>query len=96
MNCDSIEELLSRCVEGDLSREEERLVNEHLAGCESCRRELALYRELEESLLSLKEDIPSPAAVSGRVVKRLGLERKRPKLALVFNVPVISFLSTAA
>jgi anti-sigma factor RsiW len=96
MDCEQIEELLSRFVEGDLSREEEALVNEHLPGCEKCRGELALYRELEESLLSMKGDLPSPAAVSGRVIRRLGLERKRPRLALVFNVPVISFLSTAA
>ena len=96
MSCDMIEELLSRYVEGDLSPEEERLVTGHLPGCENCRRELALYRELEESLLSLKDGLPSPAAVSGKVIKRLGLERKRPKLALVFNVPVIAILSTAA
>ena len=70
MSCPSFQEMLSAYLDGELSPEEARSLEEHLAVCEDCRRELEELKSLVAALGSL----PPPemplglhAAIMGRV-----------------------------
>lgn len=54
--CNEMQELLSSYVDDELSQEELERVNEHLADCESCAKELALLREVTSKV----KDLPEP------------------------------------
>jgi anti-sigma factor RsiW len=73
MSCEKFEELLARYAGGDLATDERRVVDEHLAACESCRESLTFYEALEGSLVSLRDERPSPARAAVAVSGRLGL-----------------------
>ncbi len=55
MKCEQIEELLSPYLEDELSREERRVVEEHVKSCESCSLLLSSLEETTESLGRLPE-----------------------------------------
>ena len=59
MNCDDMKAMITAYVDGELGDEERRRLEEHLAGCESCRRELAETRALGEELSMIKFTEPS-------------------------------------
>jgi anti-sigma factor RsiW len=96
MNCNRIEELLARYIDGDLSAEESRTVDEHLASCAECRDSLASFVTLEESLGNLKEAVPSWRTAEARFSRRAGFAKRRSIRELVFNAPVIAGLSFVA
>jgi anti-sigma factor RsiW len=96
MNCNRIEELLVQYLEGDLSADEWRTVDAHVASCEECRASLATFMSLEESLGRLKEAVPAWKAAEARFSRRAGLEKRRSIPAFVFNAPFIAGLSFVA
>ncbi|MCK4236342.1 MAG: zf-HC2 domain-containing protein [Candidatus Krumholzibacteria bacterium] len=96
MNCNDVENLLPRFVEGDTSEKENILVEKHLATCERCRESHKLYAALEESLRELRTELPSPRAVSSMVIKRLHLGRRRAAFRAILNTPVITSLLLVA
>ena len=53
---------LSEYADGELSREESRAVEEHLATCADCREEIAFIRAFDEGLAALPEDSFAPLA----------------------------------
>lgn len=89
MNCNRIEELCARYYDGDLSDEERRTVDEHVAGCAACRQSLEAFAALETSLGSLKEDIPSWKRAEARFFRRPQIRRRRLFVGIVFNAPVM-------
>ncbi len=95
MKCDEVEELLPSYVGGDLSEEDELLVDRHLAGCALCRESFAVYADLERRLVDLKSEVLLPETVYGGVAVRLGLRKKRISPAAVWNAPFITCLVTA-
>ena len=96
MNCNRIEELLVQYLEGDLADDERRTVDEHVASCAECRRSLEAFMSLEESLVRLKETVPSWKTAEARFFRRASLERRRWIPAFVFNAPFIAGLSFVA
>ena len=93
MNCDRIEELLVPFLEGDLSTDELQAVEEHLASCAECRASLTTFMSLEESLGTLRENVPSWKTAEARFSRRAGLERRRSIPAFVFSAPFVAGLS---
>lgn len=55
MECERFEELLSPYLEGDLTREQKRLVDDHLHTCASCAELLSLMKEAKTSLALFPE-----------------------------------------
>jgi anti-sigma factor RsiW len=96
MNCNHIEELLVQYIEGDLSADERRTVDAHVASCVECRASLATFMSLEESLGTLGEAVPSWKTAEARFSRRAGIEKRRSIPAFVFNAPFIAGLSFVA
>jgi len=74
-SCERIEEMLVEYVEGSLSEEERALVSEHIKRCESCKASYRVLVELENSLLSLKNELPAYRRTMDGVCKKLGMKR---------------------
>jgi len=96
MNCDRIEELIPRYLDGDLGEGERRMIDDHLASCAYCRESLETFTALEESLGRLTETVPAWKTAEARLSRSLGLERRRSFAPLVFNAPFIAGLSFIA
>jgi hypothetical protein len=69
MNCAEVEQRLSAYYDGELPGEARQAVDQHLAACESCARQLDRFRELS----SLAQSLTEPAAPKGQWPE---LERK--------------------
>jgi len=61
MSCEQFEPLISAYVDGELPAEQSRQLEEHLAACERCTRELAEVRALKEQLAMMKFKEPTDA-----------------------------------
>ncbi len=96
MNCSGIEELLVPYLEGDLSADECRAVDAHVASCAECRRSLETFMSIEEALGHLKETVPSWKTAEARFSRRAGLAKRRSLPAFVFNAPFVAGLSFVA
>jgi predicted anti-sigma-YlaC factor YlaD len=90
---DHIEEMLPRYVEGDLSSDERRSVEEHLSSCHDCRDALELCASLEEALVSFKMKRPSSKTTYTAIERRLPLDPVFSPLSLLRSPAV---LGTAA
>jgi anti-sigma factor RsiW len=96
MQCERIEELLPSYVEGDLEEDERISVEAHLAACPGCREAFGLYTVLEESLVSLKEELPSARAASRMVARRLRFNGMEAWLSSMRSAPVLGSISLLA
>jgi anti-sigma factor RsiW len=96
MNCNRIEELLVLYIEGDLSADERRSVDAHVASCAECRASLSTFMSLEESLESMREAVPSWKTAEARFSRRAGFGKRRSIPELVFNAPVVAGFSFVA
>ena len=77
--CPTWGERIDHVLDGGLSPEEEALFRGHLAGCDTCRRELEQERQLRESLAALPE-LPCPPRVAQRIEAATGVA-SRPGFA---------------
>ena len=75
----TIEALLSAYLDGELDRAHRRMVEDHLAGCAGCRRELAELRAADTALAALA---PPPAAPELRQALRGRLRRETTRTVL--------------
>lgn len=81
MRCEKIEELLSPYLEDELSREEKKVVDDHLQTCESCAALLSLLKETRESLTSFPQ-----LEVSQNLLNRLAsIPSKKKRFRLSFD-----------
>ena len=64
MTCERFEELLSAYLEGEVSPEEKREMDAHLASCLACAKLLTVFRETQEALKSFPELEPGPALMA--------------------------------
>ncbi len=103
MSCEEMERLLARYASGDLTDDEEFIVQTHLSACEECRESLEIYRSLESGLLSRAKELPSSRTASHRIMKRLRKEEPHaftPPLwsapAIIGGVVAISIMLTVA
>jgi anti-sigma factor RsiW len=93
MSCRHIDEMLPRYLENDLSADDRRGIDEHLASCERCRQSLETFRELEESLGELAASVPSWEAAEAGLARRFGMRPRRPIAAVFISAPFIAGLS---
>jgi|GEM_PF-1886095 len=70
MECSRVSSLLSRYIDGDLTPESRRMVDEHLSGCERCSADLDEMAGAVRALSSL-ERVAAPQGFLGRVHERL-------------------------
>jgi len=59
MNCDEFKPMLTGYVDGELSAELRAALEQHLDGCEACKRELASLSRLKEELAMMKFKEPT-------------------------------------
>jgi len=87
MNCHQSKELLLAYLDNEINPSERRLIQAHLAGCESCQRELVLLsqtRNLVSQSLNIRaaQTAPSPQALS-LLQARLAGKARNPRLRLI-------------
>lgn len=71
--------MISARLDGELSPEEARELEEHLASCEDCRRYLRLLETVREGLG--EEKLPAaPETLKSGIMYKIGLEKKRSRL----------------
>lgn len=92
MRCQKIERWLSDRIDGELSKEKERLLDDHLEKCDSCRSYAASIAKLQDEAVSIKDAEISPAFWEGFTsklkadLKSVQQEKKeRRPLALGWN-----------
>ena len=76
MTCEKIQEGFSEYLSGELETGEKKILEEHLAGCETCRIQLARMESVWTGLSDLPEREPSPALRS-RFYAMLESEKRR-------------------
>jgi hypothetical protein len=62
---------LMQYLDGELTMQESARVEEHLATCTECRRELAIFGEMKEELATLRHSAPGGPSVWDGVRRRL-------------------------
>ncbi|MFN8178292.1 MAG: zf-HC2 domain-containing protein [bacterium] len=82
-HCREIEPLLSPYVDGELSADDRRRVEAHLAGCEACRATLAAWREADAALAAApaRSDVEWER-LAQRVEKAIDVEEGKDRAAL--------------
>src|SRR5437867_1910996 len=99
MTCDEIRPAIDALVDGELAREEERVLRGHLAGCPACARELEERRAFSGSLRGAfdraLEAAEPPAGSRERLAERLHASSRRRlavparlAAALVFGIAI--------
>lgn len=85
MDCTSAKRLISAFLDDELSGEKARRMEEHLAGCESCRNEMAALRVTTSTLDAWTEIEPSLGYADLRA--RIGERHARWRFPLLRPVP---------
>ena len=93
--CEYWLEQLSARLDGELTSEEERRLEEHLERCPSCRA-LAAQLEMVSAGLDGLEEIPAPEGFARRVMDRVAAGEKKPKVVPLFRRPQIRALAGLA
>lgn len=98
-NCKDIQALISEYIDQELSAEQARLVEAHIAQCPACKKELEAVRKLTGILGGLKKDIPPDdflTSVNARIKNRRSLDSvlakilKNPDLRIPVTVSVLA------
>lgn len=95
MRCDIPHELLSGYLDGELTDEQKKRIEEHLKKCTRCQEELEELRQLDEYVRAVEVEEPSREFVFGlnrRVMK--AVTRKRKSLFFRFS-PVLAPVAVA-
>lgn len=77
MNCDTFRKQISPMLYGELSFDDEELVQQHLEGCSGCREELALERALQREMQAAEAEIPPELLTSCRRNLRIAVSSLR-------------------
>jgi len=95
MRCQEARVLISARLDGELSQQEERELDAHLAGCPACRE---LAEDLSALRLSLEalEDEPAPAGLASRVMEQIRASETEKKAVPLFRRPQIRALACLA
>lgn len=70
MRCDAVKELLEEYVEGELDKARRKKIAEHIAGCESCKKELTITQSIPRLIGSLSTP-PVPQSIIPNTLKSL-------------------------
>ena len=69
MNCAYFREMLSARIDGELSRDEEAALDEHLEGCDSCRKFAAAMAGMKEAAAGDKQEA-MPAGLEEKILSQ--------------------------
>lgn len=89
MSCEEMEKLLARYASGDMTDEEEFIVQVHLSACEECRESFEIYKTLESALVSHAGERPSARVASRDIMKRLRREEPQAFVFSLWSAPAI-------
>jgi predicted anti-sigma-YlaC factor YlaD len=89
MNCRDIDELVPRYLEGEASDEERLAFEGHVASCAQCAESLEAFKEIDTSLVRMKETLPSWKRAEARFMRSTSSGARRPALSLIWNTPVV-------
>ena len=78
MECKGIKEKLCAYLEGIVSPEEKRIIEEHLPSCPECRKNLADLKKAGELVKDLAEVEP-PAWFTQKIMSRIRAEEEKKK-----------------
>lgn len=70
MRCETVKELLEAYIEGEVSKSEQKKLEAHIAGCESCRWELTLTQSIPRLIGSLPTP-PVPEDIIPSTLKQI-------------------------
>lgn len=93
--CEKAAVLLSARMDGQLTREEEKALEDHLARCPECRAIACQLEQLRSAMTDL-EDLPAPEGFAGRVMEHLGEQEKPAKVLPLFRRPQVRALTGLA
>ena len=93
--CERWTEQLSARLDGELSPEEERELEAHLADCPSCRA-VAAQLEMVSAGLDDLEEVPAPEGFARGVMDRIAAEEKKPRVIPLFRRPQFRALAGLA
>lgn len=79
MNCKDCRELINAYFDNGIDPANDRLLQEHLAGCEKCRAELEFLQDYKTRLAGIKP-VKAPAGFMHELRRRIESERNRPLL----------------
>ena len=80
MDCKEVNQLISEYLDAELSPEQQKSMEAHLAQCASCQREMAFHRQLQGVLQELgQETSAAPAGFAGQVTAALQRETQKPR-----------------
>lgn len=96
MPCDRFTELLSARLDGALTPEEERELEEHLAACPDCRAVGAQLSALQGAFPELEEADAAPEGFARGVMERIRTEKSPQKVIPLFKRPQIRALAGLA
>src|SRR5512142_1846738 len=91
MNCERVRSLLGAYVDGELDLVTALEIEEHLRGCESCRREYRLLMDLHEATRAPSLQYSAPPRLESRI--RASLKKSSPRSP---TFPVFSWRSLAS
>src|SRR5436305_2144072 len=76
MHCTEAGRQLQLCIDGRLSLEQVRLLEEHVAGCTACREELAMLEEVSHHL-STMQMVAEPKNLHEQIMQRVAMSAPR-------------------
>lgn len=98
MNCEDIREKLIDYIDGDLDKQEEEVVKNHLGECEECRSELEQLQSIASYIENKKQQIITPnnlvQNVKDKLNNRPGFKMKKRGVKVSFIVAAIAILLT--
>ena len=75
MHCDQVQELITARLDNELSAPEQSILDEHLNGCERCRRALAAESRLQQHLKSAQRELVAPAGLRREIEDAIASRR---------------------
>jgi anti-sigma factor RsiW len=87
MDCKDVSRLMAAYLDNEVTAEERRQIEAHLAGCPRCRKELADMAAAQDSLRRAFKETASEAGVPRDTWKQIqpGLEINRPSFLFLFR-----------
>lgn len=80
MDCKEVNNLITEYLDDELSMEQRKAMEAHLADCASCRREIDDHRSIQAALRDIgRESVSAPAGFTGKVMAELERETVKPR-----------------
>lgn len=84
MTCKNAKKIIKACLDGELPRDEQEILKQHLKTCPECSQEADSLSKAWELLLELPREKEIPALIPG-VLNRISQEEERPFLRRIME-----------